>query len=398
MESLDQVISQLPEPVIVTSELGEIVWGNASAVELMESSLENWIGRNMLDAVHPDDVARVVNALGSVVHQDQGELLRLRLLTASGVVREVETRGSRMELGGQAYLVNVLRPVEDRFDMAVDGGDPTRQRALLDHSPAVLALLDDEMRFLTASNAISRLLGLDTYKVRGHRFSDFVAPGDRQLLDRALARLDMHAHLTIDMPDTTGGIHHFDAHFTDLRADPSVNAVVATLTDVSDLKEAERQLRFLAEVDSLTGALNRRAFGDALESALRRSTDIAVLYCDLDGFKPINDAHGHQAGDAVLIDFVQRLKDTVRGADLVGRLGGDEFAVALLGDADAGAEAIRRRIGDAMEAPIRVDGSDVNVGVSIGTALADEETTATELLARADAAMYDEKRRLGSSR
>lgn len=393
-EHLIDLLTMLPDAVLVTDQDGIVLWGNERMAHLVEAPLEDWLGRSFLEAIHPDCGVSIINALTNVTNRpigEQGALIKLRIVTATGGVREVESRGGMRLVGDRKVVVNVVREVDGRFDRDVDGGDPDRLRTLIDHSPAVLALLDDEFRILTASGALARLLGHDNLLEQGRRLTDLVAPDHRSMLQTALEKLDMHDHLTIDMTDVWGCGHHIDAHFTDLRNDPTVGAIVATLTDVTDLKTAERRLRELADVDPLTGALNRRKFTESLGVALAESDDVAVLFIDLDRFKPINDRYGHAAGDLVLIEVAERLRRAVRGADLVSRLGGDEFAIALIGDAMAGAAATVRRIHRSLIDPIDVGDEAVAIAASIGSALATPGQCAAELLGRADAAMYQRK-------
>jgi diguanylate cyclase (GGDEF)-like protein len=120
-----------------------------------------------------------------------------------------------------------------------------------------------------------------------------------------------------------------------------------------------------------------------------------VLFCDLDGFKPVNDRLGHGGGDAVLAEVARRLQAAVRATDFVARLGGDEFVVRCEGTG-AGPQAVAdlvERLHEHVEAPIEVDGDKATVGVSIGVAAAapGEACDADELLLRADEAMYQAK-------
>ena len=394
LADLGAALGELPEPVVVTDDCGTVLWGNRAMERLVEDPLEAWLGRSFLDAIHPDCGLSVLNALASVTvlpTGEQGALLRLRLVTGSGAVREVETRGGMMRVEGRDLLVNVLRDVDGRFATDVHDGDPNRLRTLIDHSPAILMLLDSDLRVLSASGALSRLLGHDEYLVRGRQLTELVAPDHRSRLVRALSGIEVHAVLAVDLPDVWGGLRHFDAHFADLRMDPSVGAIVATLTDVSDLKAAERRLRDLADVDPLTGALNRRAFTASLSEALDATTDVSVLFIDLDRFKPINDVHGHAAGDTVLVEVVDRLRCAVRGADLVGRLGGDEFAVGLVGEATQGTDPTIDRITSAFDVAIDLGRAAITVSASIGSATARPGERAHEVIRRADVAMYQHK-------
>ena len=146
--------------------------------------------------------------------------------------------------------------------------------------------------------------------------------------------------------------------------------------------------------DRVTGLPNRRLFRDRLVQALARAerteTPVAVLFCDLDGFKTVNDSLGHSAGDSLLATVAKRIRACVRPADTVARLGGDEFAVLLAELHEPGDSArAARRILEALEAPFELGAREVHVSASIGiaTGTADAET----LLRDADLAMYRAK-------
>jgi diguanylate cyclase (GGDEF)-like protein len=152
-------------------------------------------------------------------------------------------------------------------------------------------------------------------------------------------------------------------------------------------------LRSMAHTDALTGLPNRRGLSEVLQQALPRSSAermTAVFLLDLDGFKPINDRLGHEAGDEVLVGVARRLQALLRGSDTVARLGGDEFVViasGLAGDADA--QALGRKLLDGFGEPFDAAGQSCRVGLTIGYALAPlDGADASSLLKRADAAMY----------
>ncbi|MBP6898956.1 MAG: GGDEF domain-containing protein [Burkholderiaceae bacterium] len=152
-------------------------------------------------------------------------------------------------------------------------------------------------------------------------------------------------------------------------------------------------LMSLAHTDALTGLPNRRGLNQALAQALpqgRSDSAVAVFLLDLDGFKPVNDRHGHDVGDELLKAVAQRLKRTLRASDLVSRLGGDEFVVMACGLAgEAEAMALGRKLLDAFDLPFEVAGQRCKVGLTIGFALSPHDgLEANDLLKRADAAMY----------
>jgi len=182
--------------------------------------------------------------------------------------------------------------------------------------------------------------------------------------------------------------------------------VLARLTGVADqASTALEKARLLATVrhqamhDALTGLPNRVLFLDRLERAIDEVDDqahLAVLFCDLDLFKQVNDSLGHAAGDELLRQVAARLRSTVRPGDTVGRLSGDEFAVILPGLTEIeDAAGLAARITDCFAEPFRLEGTDVRIGTSVGLSAtrAGRLRTAEELLRRADAAMYRHKQR-----
>jgi diguanylate cyclase (GGDEF)-like protein/PAS domain S-box-containing protein len=173
---------------------------------------------------------------------------------------------------------------------------------------------------------------------------------------------------------------------------------LGVFSDISEFKSHQAELERIAHFDTLTGLPNRRLLGDRMQLALSRARRtgklLAVCYLDLDGFKPINDQHGHEAGDKVLVTVSRNLQTTLRGEDTLARLGGDEF-VLLLGDL-AGHEECRHmlhRILDAVARPISLGNLMVGVSASVGvTFYPDEEVDGDTLLRHADHAMYIAKR------
>ncbi|GIM96225.1 GGDEF domain-containing protein [Paractinoplanes toevensis] len=158
------------------------------------------------------------------------------------------------------------------------------------------------------------------------------------------------------------------------------------------LTGALRAVEEQATTDQLTGLANRRRFHDSWASALGRSVGpTALLYIDLDGFKPVNDAFGHEAGDAVLVAVASRISGLVRAGDVVARLGGDEFAVILPWTDDATADTVALRIVDALAEPFETPTRAVYIGASIGVIRAVTGAHPDDELRRADTAMYAAK-------
>jgi diguanylate cyclase (GGDEF)-like protein/PAS domain S-box-containing protein len=180
-------------------------------------------------------------------------------------------------------------------------------------------------------------------------------------------------------------------------ADGKVVNYVAVFSDISERKASEDEANFLAHHDPLTGLSNRLALGlhlgHALAVARRNRTRVAVLFIDLDGFKPVNDRYGHAAGDTLLVTLAGRFRQMARETDLVARLGGDEFVIVMEGSfiddnlAEIGADLVAL-----VAEPCPLATGDVTVSCSIGIACSPRDgETAEVLLAAADVAMYRAK-------
>ena len=175
------------------------------------------------------------------------------------------------------------------------------------------------------------------------------------------------------------------------------------MRDIRERRAAEAQIRHLAHHDGLTGLANRILFNDrisiALATAERKHDCLAVLCLDLDRFKPVNDTYGHAVGDLLLQQVADRLRAATRASDTVARLGGDEFVVLQSGSPQPRAAAdLSQRIVDALSAPYALGEHTITIGTSIGIALYPADgLTGTDLLSRADIALYRAKGTGGST-
>lgn len=163
--------------------------------------------------------------------------------------------------------------------------------------------------------------------------------------------------------------------------------------------EAEEKIRWLAFFDPMTGLPNRNMLDDRLDNAVARAkrfgSRLAVLFVDLDGFKSVNDRHGHEIGDATLRMVAQRIQGVIRDIDTVVRLGGDEFCVLLneVGSEDEAGHVAQRLI-ESISSPEELSGISVRIGASVGIALfcGTQQQKSSDLLLDADRAMYEAKR------
>src|SRR3954449_10295925 len=292
----------------------------------------------------------------------------------------------------------------------VGGGRDTVSRSQQGSESVVMVPLEDAedharlLRLATASGALTTRTGSG----RGRQLEEYV--GTRGLRDGVAAalRTEDRVHGLLLVAGRVGDVTTFSG--SDVALLETFARHVATslergrleenLREVTDLKE---QLRHQALHDARTGLPNRTLFLDrarqAVDMAGRSHVWPAVLYIDLDGFKPVNDTFGHDAGDVLLRTVADRLRGCLRPADTAARLGGDEFVVLLNGPVDRfGVDRVIERIRAQLDVPILLgEGVVTTVGASIGVALGDLSTPDADTLVRnADIAMYAAKRAMGN--
>ena len=292
------------------------------------------------------------------------------------------------DVTAQHEAAAALAAAEDRFRLA------TR------HAPIGVAIVALDGVLLEANDAFCRLLGYGHGELTGLTFQALTHPEDLaidvahvemllaggaetyQMVKRYLTRsgAPIWAQLTVALARDAAGR---PAYF------------LSMVEDVTAERDATEALVHHTAHDELTGLANRAtllaATGEALHRALPGDRPVALLLCDLDHFKLVNDSRGHEAGDAVLVETAERLRASIRDGDLVARLGGDEFAVLCHAvPSREHAERLAQRLIDDVTRPMQ-NAHNVSMTASIGIALADPGMTAAELLRNADAALYRAK-------
>ncbi len=261
----------------------------------------------------------------------------------------------------------------------------------------IILVVGDDQEMTFVSSAVHDLLGYDAASWLGRVLTDFADPGDVGRVRRLLADPGGGAVFDVRLITVSGDLRWFDLEASDLTGHPELAGVLVTCHEVGERKDLQDQLGYQASHDLLTGLPNRVVFMDEIERAVCTAraggTPFAVLFVDLDHFKPVNDGLGHEAGDAVLRLIAERLVQTLRDGDLAVRLGGDEFGILLRGVDEASAGTAADRIIESVRAPIMVGASTVHVDASIGIAASTlEAETPEHLLRAADNAMYEAKR------
>lgn len=263
----------------------------------------------------------------------------------------------------------------------------------------MLCIATTDGYFLDVNPAFVRTLGYQREELLAHSFLDFVHPDDRAATLNEVKKLAAGIDtLNFDNRYRCKDGRWLWLNWTTPAPPAGSNLLYAIARDITERKRSEEEVLYRAQHDSLTGLYNRAALLHELSSALERcrrdpSHQMALLFIDLDAFKPINDNLGHQVGDRLLAEVGDRLRRVSRETDTIARLGGDEFAV-LIQDHDAlNPEVLLHRYQDCFNRPFSALNQDLHLGASMGYALLeDRHANAEELLARADKKMYESKR------
>tara|TARA_R110001592_G_scaffold296139_2_gene566482 strand:- start:11658 stop:13625 length:1968 start_codon:yes stop_codon:yes gene_type:complete len=269
--------------------------------------------------------------------------------------------------------------------------------SVFNHAPSALIILDGNGRILNWNHQAITIFGWTFEEVKGKSIYEFLIPLPNQAKLREVIKQTLDDERFASEHywcySKSGKIILCDWKNTRLQSD----RLIAMVRDITQQKELEDKLNQMAHSDALTGIANRTLFFQKLEEAIslakRRKEKVALLFIDLDDFKIVNDQYGHEFGDVVLCEVVQRIKIAVREADTLARIGGDEF-VLILHDCETHKRAMQvaEKVLFHLERPIQVSGLTVIVGGSIGISFyPDDGIKTAELLKSADRAMYEVK-------
>ena len=363
-------LALLPEAAVVLAPGGLVLASSPLAAELFRAVP---VGCTLRDLV--PEPARLWAAVEGLATGSHVPVVPLEGVRSDGVPFGMDASVRVLEGGG---LLCVFRELDPRLTTSLD--------AAFDHMPIGMALFNGDGEFVRVNPAMCAMLGRDADELLRTRDSALTHPDDLQ------------GDIEAAGPILRGDTHSRQAEKRYVRPDGEIVWVLANVTFVRDEHgrplcwvgqfQDITELRRLASRDPLTDALNRRAF----ELELGRCSDGAVLLLDLDGFKDVNDIHGHEAGDELLRGIAGAITRRLRRDDVLARLGGDEFAVLLPGcPMDEAARVALDLTVLIAEERFVFDGVDRGVTASIGLSPVVSGAAPAAMLAAADRAMYDAK-------
>ncbi|MER7078649.1 sensor domain-containing protein [Saccharopolyspora kobensis] len=392
------------------ARLGTWEWNPRSGVMRLSNMLHEIIGKpanapitfeSYLDRVHPDDRGWVRRAWRPLIEEHDPIEVEHRYLRIDGTTRILRLHGTAItDADGQDVLVGTAQDVtEQRAVVTRMERSSQRFTDLVSITPVGIGLFDRAERLVDANDALCDLLGYQLEQLRGMTAKDITHPDEqntglptpaensgirRRVPQRVLVRADgepVYCELR-----TSASVQDDGTHFW-----------LVVFQDITERRRAAEALRYQATHDDLTGLPNRTAVKDLLYQLLGRadSDRVAVLFCDIDNFKRVNDSLGHDAGDELLVALARRLEGGLPDGCTAARLSGDEFVI-ICSDIEAvgGVDSLANRVSGLLRTAVPVHGQLIRVSASIGAAVPDGSASGGEDLLRfADAAMFEAKGR-----
>lgn len=386
---------------ITKNETAVITAVDAATTAILGWSPDEMVGRRSLEFIHPDDADRAIENWMEMLGATS-QRVRLRHLRKDGswVWMEI-TNDNRLDDPAHACVVAETIDISD--EMAIHEALRAREqllRRLAEALPTGLFQVAADRSIVYTNDRLHQIVGIGALTSVDEQLAA-VERDDRPALhaavDAVLTGEDRDVEVHLRLP-ATGERRLCQLNLRSLTEDDgTANGAIVTVADVTESAQLRRELERRATQDALTGCHNRASVMAALEAHLAApGAGLAVVFVDLDHFKAVNDDLGHAAGDELLVLVADRLRDATRTGDVVGRLGGDEFLVLCPGVADRHeAEVIGDRVARALRHHVLLEAGPVDLQASVGVAhTADDPaatTTADQLVACADAAMYRSK-------
>ncbi|KEF30911.1 diguanylate cyclase [Marinobacter nitratireducens] len=390
-----------PQPMLVIRD-GVFVDSNRAAVDLLR-----YTSRNSL-------IGKDVSAFSPQVQPD-GRISQQKLHTLIGRAVHGEVQACEWKLarsdGSEVWVDMTLAPIHEKgepeplilcswYDITRRRNAEQRQRlaaSVFDHAREAIFITDAHGTVIDVNDAYAGITGRSRESAIG---STPPLPMEEGSGVFQSARQDGFWSGEFEARRETGETIVLTLTISGVRDEHGdIGHFVGVFSDITKSKEQERKLRLMAHFDALTGLPNRVLFADRLQQSMsharRQGFRLAVLYIDLDEFKPVNDAFGHEAGDRLLVEVAKRMRQALREEDTLARLGGDEFSAIVVNVGDEAAlESLLSRLLEMVSAPVWVSNHSVEVSVSVGYTLYPQDGTdldGDQLLRQADQAMYRAK-------
>jgi diguanylate cyclase (GGDEF)-like protein/PAS domain S-box-containing protein len=396
-QNLSGLFNSLRDFLFIIDQQGNIVHHNQAVSELLGYTPGALIGQPIV-TVHPPEARIFAQQVVSEMLAGKRNTCPIPILRADGQQLMVETRVEMGYWNGEPAIFGISQDISQRL-LAEE-----RQRlatSVFDNAHEGIMITDAHGIIIEINTTFSELTGYSREEAVGHA-ADLLKSGhhDADFYKTMWATIRSVGFWRGEVWNRkkSGEIFVELLTISSVR-NPSdeITHFVAIFADITLIKQHQQRLEHLAHFDALTQLPNRILLADRLQLAMaqteRDKKMLAVCYLDLDGFKPVNDEHGHAAGDRLLIEVAQRLRQCVRAGDTVSRLGGDEFVLLFAGISDVHeCSHAASRVLAALSTPFAISGTSIAISASIGVTLYPTDgSDADTLLRHADQAMYTAK-------
>jgi diguanylate cyclase (GGDEF)-like protein/PAS domain S-box-containing protein len=393
---LSVIFNNLGDPIFVKNDECKLVLVNDAFCEMFGLPRSEIIGKTLAEKVSPSEQDHFL-AVDRRVLQEGIEILCEETLTTQGQeTRTILTRKNRFIDGaGHYFIVGIIHDISQR---KLTEEKLERLASVVTYAQEGIMITDASSNIIEVNESFSRITGYTAQEVLGQHpkilHAKRVTKESYETMWRTV-QVEGHWRGEVWKRRKNGEIYPEMLTLSAVKnTEGQIKHYVSLFTDITAQKAHQAELEHIAHFDALTDLPNRLLLEDRLAQAVvqcqRRQRSLAVMYMDLDGFKVINDSHGHNVGDELLVNVSQRMKEALRESDTLARIGGDEF-VALMVDIDTvqDCEIVLQRLLRAASDPVCIDRLSLQVSVSIGVTLyPDGSIDANQLIRRADQAMY----------
>jgi diguanylate cyclase (GGDEF)-like protein/PAS domain S-box-containing protein len=389
------ITNQATEGITVADPEGNYIFVNPAFCEMIGYSETELLQMSVYDVEAPEqDTSSFQRSKTS----EEGLAIHVLLQRKDGSVFVSEIIGKMIEIDGQPQVLGIIRDINAQ----VKAQERIRTLSMaIEQSPVSVVISDTDGKIEFVNTAFEHITGYSPSEATGmdllYLNSDGVAHNhDKEIWQTLSSGKEWQGELLSRKKN--GEIFWEQCHYAPVLDDEGqISHYLAVKEDITVRKQQEMQILQQAHFDSLTDLPNRFLSLDRLSQLLseaeRNDEKVALLFLDLDDFKKINDTLGHETGDKLLVEAAARIQSSLRSGDTVGRLGGDEFLVLLGGLNDAiDARPITEKLLSSFKDPFRINGRELIQATSIGVAIyPDDGDNASELLRKADSAMYHAK-------
>lgn len=396
-----KILERFPESVVIHDRDGEILYINSTLVAAMRGKgAYEFVGKPIYEFIHPNYRSIVALRRNKALQGHILDFMELKMVTPQGRTLDIEAAASAVTYMGKEAVLSVIKDITNRksIEMALSQSE-AKYRSLVEGALIGVYTYQDG-RLVYVNRRFEKISGYMRDELYNLDLKKLIVPEDRNMLKAYIKRLysgerEITEHIRGIKKD--GSIADIEIQGTKT-VYKGMPAVIGTVIDITERKNAERQINHMAYHDALTGLPNRYLLNDYLRNSLAhsemRNESMAVMFIDLDRFKMINDTMGHSFGDMLLHQVSKRLVDCVGEGHIISRYGGDEFVI-IMEDVDKYRVSLAaQNIIDSIGVPFVLNGHEVFISPSIGVCLFPDDGRDVETLVKnADTAMYLAKER-----